>query len=415
MSGLIVGRKTIGRVRTPRTFRNMPVFAVAVSLALFSASATNAQDRPLGENRDASAVPKGAAPLRRTVQPANAEQPLLTAEQWSKVDTSVDRGLEFLARRQLRDGSFPTNTFGQPAVTSLCVMAMLARGHQPGKGPYGEKMERAIDYVLSYQDADTGAFMRRGGGQGYSTSGNYNHPIAGVMLGEVYGMTTAERHDRIREAVCKGLIYTRAQQLRPKSNPDERGGWRYLTSVTENDADLSITVWMLMFLRSARNAEFDVPQQWITEAMQYVHRSFDTNERGFVYALSGDERYCNRGMVGAGVVCLALAGEHNAPTAREAGDWILRNPFRQYNRSGHFEDRYHYSAFYCSQAMFQLGGDYWHQFFPGLLDVMARNQRADGSWDPEAIKDGRFGNAYTTALSVLSLSTPYQLLPIYQR
>ncbi len=365
-----------------------------------------------------SASTKGLAQVPTMTKPNRGavidERPVLTPEQWIKVDRAVDRGIEFLSRRQQSDGSFPTSSGGQPGVTALCVMAMLARGHQPGKGPYGEQMERAIEFVLGYQDPTTGSLMGRRGGYS-STAGHYNHAIAGVMLGEVYGMTSSHLHNRIREAIPLALKYTRAQQLQPKRNPDERGGWRYLREVTQNDADLSITVWMLMFLRSARNAEFEVPEEWITEAMNYVHRSFDSQERGFVYALSGDERYCSRGMVGAGIVCLALAGEHGDPTAKQAGDWILRSSFAEYNRSRYFEDRYHYSAFYCSQAMFQLGGDYWHRFFPDFLDVMARNQAFDGSWQAEAIRDGKFGNVYTTALSALALSTPYQLLPIYQR
>jgi hypothetical protein len=65
--------------------------------------------------------------------------------------------------------------------------------------------------------------------------------------------------------------------------------------------------------------------------------------------------------------------------------------------------------------MFQLGGDYWAKFYPPLASMLIENQRADGSWDAEAAWDGAFGNNYTTALTVLALTPPYQLLPIYQR
>ena len=237
------------------------------------------------------------------------------------------------------------------------------------------------------------------------------------MLAEVYGMTDARRHERIRAAILRALDYTRSQQLRPRAKSRESGGC-YVHRQPGNDADLSITAWQLMFLRSARNAEFNVPEDWVKDAMGYVHRSFDINERGFVYALSGDERYCSRGMVGAGIVCLELGGEHRSETAREAATWILNHSFEPYNNSWHPEDRYHYSAFYCSQAMFQLGGDDWRRFFP-FLRVLASAQRFDGSWDVEAAGgykgDGKYGNVYTSALAVLSLATPYQLLPIYQR
>lgn len=346
----------------------------------------------------------------------------LAPQEWSRLDRAVDRGIAFIAKSQARDGSFPTADDGQPGVTGLCVLAFLARGHHPGKGPYGAALDRAIDYVLDVQDPYVGnIFPERfvGGRPPKSYGGNYSHGICGLMLGEVFGMTDARRHERIREAINRALGYSRSQQLRPKQNPDERGGWRYVHDRPGNESDLSVTAWQLMFLRSARNAEFSVPEEWIREAMGYVHRSFDANERGFVYALSGDERYCSRGMVGAGIVCLELGGEHRSETGLEAAKWIHRHRFEPYNNSWHPEDRYHYSAFYCSQAMFQLGGDDWHQFFPRLLKVLAEAQHRDGSWDPEMANgykgDAKYGRVYTTALAVLALSTPYQLLPIYQR
>jgi hypothetical protein len=361
-------------------------------------------------------------PTADATEPSKArapKEPLLTPEEWRRVDRAVERGLRYISKSQLDDGSFPTARNGQPGVTSLCVMALLARGHQPEKGPYGAQIARAIDYVLSIQDPEVGSiFPERfvNGRAPYSFSGNYNHGISALMLAEVYGMTNANRRERIRGVITKALRYTRAQQLRPKRNADDRGGWRYVHDFGSNDSDLSITAWQMMFLRAARNADFDVPKKWMDDALGYVRRSFDVNERGFVYAMTTDERYCSRGMVGAGIVCLELAGEHQSETLKQAGDWILRSKFEPYRCSTHIDDRYHYSAFYCSQAMFQLGGRYWHQFFPRLLKVLTEAQHADGSWDPDTQRDDEsYGNVYTTALTVLALAAPYQILPIYQR
>jgi len=367
--------------------------------------------------------PSESLPARQTTS-----RGLLSPQQWDQLDRSVDRGLRFLSSQQQSDGSFPTEISAQPGVTSLCVMAFLARGHQPGKGPYGSQIERAIDYVLDIQEPHNGAMMadqwfgpnfdrvrRISDGKQGSFAGNYNHGIAGVMLGEVYGITNAKRHERIRQTILKALDYTRKQQSRPKRNPGDRGGWRYVHVNGTNDSDLSVTAWQLMFLRSARNAEFNVPREWVQQAMDYVHRTFDVEQKGFVYALEGEDRYCSRGMVGAGIVCLALGGEHQSETAKVAGDWVLRRSFERYNNYSHKEDRYHYGAFYCSQAMFQLGGNYWDRFFPNLMKALTEAQHSDGSWDSEEPNDGEFGNRYTTALAILALATPYQLLPIYQR
>ena len=110
-----------------------------------------------------------AAPLRKCdadeTAPAKArtarsvpDRTLLTPDQWQRLNKAVDRGLRFLSASQRSDGSFPTADEGQPGVTSLCIMAMLARGHQPGKGPYGSQINRAIDYVLDMQNPN-GAIM----------------------------------------------------------------------------------------------------------------------------------------------------------------------------------------------------------------------------------------------------------------
>jgi hypothetical protein len=383
-------------------------------LSTFTASLALAGTLVFGLPRDSHGDERGRPTASRQNEPAT-DRIVLSPREWSRLDRAVDRGLDFLSKNQEPDGSFASTIEGQPGVTSLCVMAFLSRGHQPRKGPYGAQLERAIDYVLSTQDPSSGAIMidRLIGGKNRGRI--YCHGMSGMMLAEVYGMTDVKRHERIRTAIVKALDFTRKQQLRPKRNPDERGGWRYMRPSGVNDADLSITAWQLMFLRAARNAEFPVPQDWVKEAIGYVRRSFDVNERGFLYALAGDERYCNRGMVGAGIVCLELSGDHQSPTAKEAGNWILRQSFKPYNKSWQSDDRYHYSAFYCSQAMFQLGGDYWRRFFPNFLEVLADAQHGDGSWDPESVKDGRFGNVYTTALAILALAPPYQILPIYQR
>ncbi|MEX2287325.1 MAG: hypothetical protein WD648_09565 [Planctomycetaceae bacterium] len=360
---------------------------------------------------------KAAEKPAKTAADRFGTRPILTDAQWQKLDAAVDRGLVFIAKQQSLDGSFPTEASGQPAVTALCVIAFLSRGHIPNEGPYGKQLVRALDYVLDAQALDGTLMVQRVDRIGIAHfEGNYNHAISGLMLGEAYGMAPATHQERMRTAIDLALRLTRQQQTRPKRNPRERGGWRYMRRFGVSDSDLSVTAWELMFLRSARNAEFDVPKEWIDEGMNYVRQTFSTDEGAFRYGLQGEDDYVSRGMAGAGIVALALGGDHNTDVAKKAGDYILRNGFERYNRSRHNEDRYHYSAYYCGQAMFQLGGDYWFNFFPGFLDVLAKNQNSDGSWAAESnMNDSKYGNVYSTALAVLALTPPYQLLPIYQR
>jgi hypothetical protein len=110
-----------------------------------------------------------------------------------------------------------------------------------------------------------------------------------------------------------------------------------------------------------------------------------------------------------------LAGRHQTPEARAAGDWILARPFGKYLEQVGQHDRFFYGAFYCSQAMFQLGGRHWQEFFPTLCKTLVDNQAADGSWAEEPGYDRIFGNVYSSAIAVLALSPRYQLLPVFQR
>ena len=197
---------------------------------------------------------------------------------WARVERSVDIGLEWLASSQKEDGRFPSIPNAQPAVTSLAVMAFLSRGHQPGHGKYGQHLMRAIRFVLSTQKR-RGYFslMRVSPGGGSHNPGQtlpYNHAIAGFMLGEVYGMTRGALSHEIEEAIAKALVFNRKLQARPKAHPEEFGDFRYAYPENPASSDLSVTGWCLMFYRSARNAEFEVPKLYFDEGLDFVERCY---------------------------------------------------------------------------------------------------------------------------------------------
>jgi len=120
-------------------------------------------------------------------------------------------------------------------------------------------------------------------------------------------------------------------------------------------------------------------------------------------------------MAGAGVLALSLGGQHQTEQARAAGEWILGHPANRWGTVYGNGDRFFYGLFYCSQATFQLGGKYWESFFPPVLDMLVEHQQADGSWPLESETDAAYGQSYSTALAVLTLTTPNQLLPVFQR
>ena len=373
-------------------------------------------------------------------EPTKPLKDVLPPQKWHRLEESVDQALTWLAAQQNADGSFPTVDQAQPAVTSLCVLAFLSRGHQAGAGPYGEQINRGIDYVLSCQQPD-GVFSKLipepGNGRSFTPiqrAGGYNHPFAGLMLGEVFGQVTGEREQKVKEAIQKALVYSRALQTLPNKPTVQEGGYRYLNQAS---SDLSVTVCELMFLRSARNAEFDVPQEYVDEALSYVRRSADPASGTFAYQPSalqarggtgpqvvitnngvvmrlGGNNGPSRGVIAAGIVAMSMGGQHQSDIAVAAGNYLLAHPVTMYGeRQG--AEHFFYTTYYCSQAAAQLGGRYWTGLFPPMVDAFLGAQSPDGFWPANSSGEGAYGNELTTAMAVLTLTTPYQLLPVMQR
>ena len=353
---------------------------------------------------------------------------VLNKQQWQQVDASVERALKWLADGQNKDGSFETYRSGQPAVTSLCLMAFMAQGHNVGEGEYGDVLQRAVDYIAAKQQRNGIIARLRSPGPPISrrvpiTVGvaiAYNHALSALALAEVYGQGDEKQTKDLKPIIERAIAATLTMQNWQEQTP-QKGGWRYLTRTESSHSDLSVTGWQLMFLRSARTGGFDVPAESINKAVGYIESCFDKKHGTFSY-LAGSDQHLTRGMAGAGILALAHVGKHDSPMATRTGDWILKNNFDVYNGIDRWHplqdhaDRYHYGLLTCCQAMYQLGGRYWKEFYPSTVESILANQLPDGSWPAESVQsDSQFGTRYTTALCVLSLGAPNQLLPIFQR
>ena len=373
--------------------------------------------------------------------PAAPDASVLNETQWEQLDQAVDRGLTWLATKQRADGSFDSIDLGQPGVTSFCVMAFLAQGESPIDGKYQQQLSKAIDFIANQQKPNgliafsapsevpiERAIVRHTetpkGAIGRTVV--YNHAISALTICEAYGQCSPEQSKKLAPVIKRAIAATLEMQAwGPKSEKDV-GGWRYLyrhgadKNSLKSDSDLSVSGWQLMFLRSARNAGFDVPKESIDNAVKYIENCYLAAENRKVHGyLTNNSTACTRAMAGAGILAMAHAGKHDSEAAIGSGEWILKHDFKDYNNADpvyqdRVSDRYHYGAVVCSQAMFQLGGKFWKQFFPPLVDTLLANQKADGSW-PRDRSDRRYGNCYSTSLSILSLTVPNQMLPIFQR
>lgn len=305
------------------------------------------------------------------------------------LDEATQRGLAWLAKAQLDDGSFQTTHQGTSA--ALAVMAFMAKGHTPGLGPYGDVISRGIDHVLDSQilskDHRNGMIAPDGR--------MYGHNMATLMLSQVSGMVDPERQKRVDDVLSKALKLTlSAQQIRKSAA--NQGGWHYEPNQTTSD--MSHTGWAFMAIRSARNAGCAVPEEAIQAGVEYIKRC--NTSGGFGYAPGSGP---SLPLTGAGLLCLELTGHHRKEVTIKAGDFILQ-------QGANYGSHLYYAMYYCSQGMFQLGGEHWEKYAPILYDFALKRQQPNGSFAATGP-----GPAYSTAMAVLALSPSYRQLPIYQR
>lgn len=342
---------------------------------------------------------------------ADEESPRLRSYR-GVVDLAVDRGLTFLVRDQAgnpaANGSFTDQYGATNGVVGLAGMAFLARGYRPDVPPYGAVINRSIDYILN-TETKNGYLGVRGGKM-------YEHGIATLFLSEVSGMVDPARQQRIELMLPRAVKIILDAQNVPKQSKDglvDQGGWRY--EPDSKDSDLSVTGWCLMALRSARLNGAPVPNSSIDQAVVFIDRCRNRNSGGYGY-LPGHRHHSNRRwlepdanfrLTGVALLCRELSGQHNDETSRKAGDFILGS----LAGSGGFlpEGHEEYGTYYCAQAMFQLGGDYWETFAARMYQHLPAIQDNDGAWRTLQ------GAAYPTAMYVLALSVSYRQLPIYQR
>ena len=326
---------------------------------------------------------------------------VLDEQQWEQLDQSVQRALAWLATKQNEDGSFESPEAGRAGITSLCLMAFMAQGESPSDGKYEQQLAKAIDYLIAQQKpngliatmADNAVPISRNMPRSISVPSIYSHAISALALCEAYGQCSPEQAERLTPIIEKAIAATVEMQRWGPKQKQNVGGWRYLDlRFPGKFSDLSVSGWQLMFLRSAKNAGFDVPEKSIDAAVKYIEGCFLKDKDRKVHAyLAGNRRACTRAMAGAGILALAHAGKHDSKEARSSGEWLLKHDFKKYNDDTPpyggrpWQDRYHYGSVLCSQAMFQLGGKYWKQFFPPLVDTLLANQQPNGAWPPEKL------------------------------
>jgi len=359
-----------------------------------------------------------------------------------RVREAVDRGLRYLASTQRRDGAWEANVgfkinegynvtkynVRDPGITALAGTAFLAGGHLPGRGPYGEVLTKAVDYVLSVTD-DKGCIAENG-------TRMYSHAFAALFLAEVYGSSLdRDLNERVREKLDRAVQYiVRAQ--------NDQGGWRYEANAA--DSDMSVTVCQVMALRAARNKGIRVPQKCIDAAVTYVlesavtrpgrrHFPSDNSMRPGAFKYQYRERNpiptrASLALTGAAMTTLFGAGlyddaaiqtwarEHSPdrfgrggerpPTIAEMAQYIL-DEYDDHARDYPRHYFWYYGNYYAGQALYIAGNPWWDAYYPRVRDHLLRLQEPDGSWEVQWV-----GRNFGTAVGCVILQVPCRYLPV---
>ena len=324
-----------------------------------------------------------------------------------QLDQACDRAIDFFLRNQRATGSI-TDRGHELALTSLAIMALAAIGTEPSESSrHGRAMRAALDFVLlPHNQTDAGYFGAHDG------SRMYGHGIVTLMLTEMLGMgATPQQNELIHERLDRALRLILSSQAVPKERKLE-GGWRYAPG--SRDSDLSVSIWQLMALRSAKNDGMDVPSESIEQALGYLRNSFTgrrtgskLGEGGFSYT-PGQSRPSFT-MTAAGLLAMQVCGQYDAPEVTAAADWLFANRPKT-------NERYlFYGLYYYAQGMHQVGGRYAQESSRVVSTLLLSRQRRDGSWMSPGGEERNVGLVYSTSLALLSLSVRYHYLPIYQR
>ncbi len=318
----------------------------------------------------------------------------IKTEETPATERAVVAALRWLQANQKPDGSWSCHT-SDAAGTGLALLAFLGHGETVDSREFGETVDRALKYLVRTLRDD-----------GLVPGGNlYAQSLVTLALAEAHSLTPSPYLVEPLERAVQHLV--RAQQV-PKTNPLHTGGWRY--TLTAADADLSVTGWVIMALKSARLAGVAVPDETFAAAERFVWAMHGGD--GFGYSSPTPTPV----MSAVGAVCLQFLERGDDRRVRAAMDTFRNTLVSWEQTAGEFVL---YGWYYMTQAIFHHDADAARAWNARLSAELVAWQRGDGSWPVPP--RSRFETeqlaaspVYATALGALILEVYYRHLPLYR-
>ena len=306
-----------------------------------------------------------------------------------ETEKSVLAALRWLKEHQEPDGSW--KSIPEP-MTALAALCFLGHGETPDSEEFGATVSKAISYLANCVGPD-----------GMVKSRNmYSHGAVTLALAEAYGMTQSPVVREPLERAVKAILNS---QKAAKKNKNDIGGWRYAPDST--DADVSVTGWLVMGLKSAKLAGLTIPEEDFTMSSEYLWKMYDARG-GFGYAGPGQ----GVATTAVGILCQQFLGHFEDKRLKKALDFYKVMKVDWEKAGGYISL---YAWYYATQAMFQGGGAYWEHWNKEIRGTLVKMQSSDGHWDyPTGGGNTQFGPVLSTTLCCLMLEVYYRYLPLYK-
>jgi antitoxin component YwqK of YwqJK toxin-antitoxin module len=373
---------------------------------------------PLPEELAAGQITDGAGDRERGDRRARRR----LAHGGAGTDRALESALHWLVLHQEADGRWDSDRHdGHPlfdvGVTSQALLALMGGGWRPAGGEDRGSIVRGVLWLIERQDPTTGRIIstrRQDRGNRDAIEANpeanpesiHEHCLATGALAEAAFLTDSPA---LRHATGIAVMHLIASR-----NAEER--WEFGEGSVHGDS--SITISILLPLLHAVEAGVSVPPEVYSAIASWLDEITDERSgRSRVPAVErldpGAPRFApDRGDdVTASVLLARLFFQQprdSVVVKRQTRQLLRRGPRW---RPGEAEfDLYRLRD--STYALFQVGGDSWHEWNdkmkPLLLDAQCKSGVDRGSWDPI----GRFGESGGRVLSTALMA---QTLEVYDR
>ncbi len=368
------------------------------------------------------ALPKPA--FQQRIDRLKDRQPQDESSLEPQTELAIERGLEFLAKRQRPDGSWRLQDFdtavlirSDTAATALCLLAFQGAGYTHNQFKYANTVDQALQFLVAHQSVSGDLYIP----QDPASDQNawlYSHAIAALAICEAVGMT---QDNKLRPAAQKAIDFMVASQ------DPQRGGWRYRPGV---GADTSVTGWFMMAFKSGQLAGLNVPPDTMQAIEKFVGASQVPEGESHLYRynpFAADTPQQRHGlqptsvMTSVGLLMRLYFGWKRDRAEMLAGaDYLLEHLPEHGSETASRRDTYYW--YYATQVMFHMRGQHWQQWHDRLYPLLINSQTVDGelagSWDPNYPTPDLWarygGRLYVTTLNLLSLEVSYRHLPLYE-